>query len=111
MNTEHEGLRAWFELLRTERRGLLPKYWVDQEYRTIQCSHPECRPLTVGLLIPMDWGMRQKDGMGYLFAFRHHGSCPWQQRVGSASQNSFTTQPLERAHLYWALFEHKLNHK
>lgn len=107
----HQGLKAWFELLRTSRVGPMPKYWVDKHQDTVQCSHPQCGPLTIELLIGRSWGLRQRDGTIYLFAFRHHGSCPWQQRVGSASQNSLTTQPLERAYLYWARFEHKLNHK
>lgn len=106
----HEGLRAWFELLRTSRVGPMPKYWVDKHQDTTQCSHPECGPLTIRLQ-PTHWEPRQRDGTIYLFAFRHHGLCPWQQRVGSAARNSFTTQPLERAYLYWALFEHNLNHK
>lgn len=107
----HEGLRAWFELLRTERRGQMPKYWVDRKYDSIHCSHPECKRLTIGALAPEDWDLRQRDGSSYLFAFRHRESCPWQQRVDMGAQNSFTTQPLERAYLYWARFEHKFNHK
>lgn len=111
MSTKHEGLRAWFEVLRTSREGLMPKYWVDPEYDSIHCSHPECRPLTIGVLPPRDWERRQRDGMGYLFAFRHQAVCLWRQQVGVDPQFSFTTQPLERAYLYWAQFEHKLNHK
>lgn len=109
--TSHPGLNAWFELLRTERCGRMPKYWVAREHRTVQCSYPACEALSIELLVGRSWGLRQRDGSSYLFAFRHHGLCPWQQRVGSASQYSFTTQPLERAYLYWAKLERKLNHK
>ena len=111
MSTKHEGLRAWFELLRTSRDGQMPKYWVDRAYKSTHCSSPECRALTVEVLVPMDWEQRRRDGLGYLFAFRHHESCPWERRVGTGPQFSFTTQPLERAYLYWAQFEHNLNHK
>ena len=111
MSTQHEGLTAWFELLRTERCGRMPKYWVDREYDSIHCSHSKCRSLTIGGLGSENWELRQRNGPSYLFAFRHHDSCPWQQRVDMGAQNSLTTQPLERAYLYWARFKHKLNHK
>ena len=108
----HPGLRAWFELLRPSRDGRMPKYKVDdQEYVFIHCSSPECCRLAVGALRTTDWVDRQQSGTNYLFAFRHKESCAWRQRVGGASQSSFTTQPLESAYIYWALFEHKLNHK
>lgn len=109
--TSHPGLRAWFELLRTERRGLMPKYWVDRRQDIVQCLYPGCGSLTIRTLSSRNWSLRQRRGPGYLFASRHQGVCPWHRRVGSASQNSFTTQPLERAYIYWAQFEHKLTHK
>ena len=109
--TSHEGLRAWFEVLRTSRDGLMPKYKVDQVHGSIHCSSPECGSLTIGELRTTDWVARQQYGTNYLFAFRHKESCAWRQRVGGASQNSFTTKPLERAYVYWAQLEHKLNHK
>ena len=111
MSTEHEGLRAWFELLRTSRVGPMPKYWVDPRQYIVQCLHPGCDSLTIRTLAARNWRLRQRNVPGYLFASRHQGICPWHQQVGPASQNSFTTQPLERAYLYWALFEHNLNHK
>ena len=109
--TSHEGLRAWFELLRTERYGLMPKYWVDQEYQTIHCSHPDCEPLTIGKLASKNWGLRQAEGTGHLYSYRHRRLCSWREHVGISSQTSFTTKPLERAYVYWAQFEHKFNHK
>ena len=109
--TSHEGLRAWFEVLRTSRQERMPKYKVYQEYESIHCSSPGCGSLTIGALRPMGWVDRQRNGTNYLFAFRHQESCAWRQRVGRASQNSFTTKPLERAYVYWAQLEHKLNHK
>lgn len=111
MSTKHEGLRAWFELLRTSRNGLMPKYQVDREHDSIHCSHQKCVSLTTAVLMPMNWERRWKDGSGYLFACRHHKHCPWQQHLGDNAQSSFTTQPLERAYLYWAQIEHKLNLK
>lgn len=110
MSTQHEGLRAWFELLRTERYGQRPKYQVDWQGH-ICCSYPGCKLLAVTGLTYKHVRLRQKRGPGYLFASRHRGPCPWYQRGGNPSQNSFTTQPLERAYLYWALFEHNLTHK
>lgn len=107
----HEGLRAWFELLRTEREGLMPKYQVHKVRGSIHCSYPKCQRLTIGVLRTMGWVERQQDGTNYLLAFRHSNSCPWIQHVDDMSQNSFTTKPLERAYVYWAQLEHKLNHK
>ena len=107
----HPGLRAWFELLRTSREGRMPKYKVNQGCESIHCSSPECGSLTIGALRTANWVHRKQNGTNYVFAFRHKESCAWRQRVGGASQNSFTTQPLESAYIYWALFEHKLNHK
>ena len=109
--TSHEGLRTWFELLRTSREGLMPKYWVARKYQTTHCSNPECESLTIGELASRNWGLRQAEGTGRLYAFRHNGLCPWMQHVDDVSQNSFTTKPLERAYVYWAQLEHKLNHK
>ena len=109
--TSHEGLRAWFEVLRTSREGLMPKYWVDREDQTTHCSHPKCRQLAIAALRPMNWVDRQRNGANYLFAFRHGDLCPWMQHVDDGSQNSFTTKPLERAYVFWAQLEHKLNHK
>lgn len=106
----HQGLRAWFELLRTSRDGLMPKYRVDRVHGVIHCSYPRCESLTIGEPRTRGWVDRQQDGTNYLFAYRHSDPCPWQQRVGIASQNSFTTQPLERAYVYWAQLKHKLNH-
>ena len=111
MNTKHEGLRAWFEVLRTSRVGPMPKYWVYQARRSIHCSYPKCQHLTTGELRPWSWVDRQQGGTNYLFAFRHSNSCPWMQHVGDVPQNGFTVQPLERAYVYWAQLEHKLNHK
>ena len=111
MSIKHGGLRAWFEVLRTSRNGLMPKYWVAQDSESVSCSHRKCTSLTTAVLMPMNWERRWKDGRGYLFAHRHHKLCPWQQRLGDNAQSSFTTQPLERAYIYWALFEHKFNHK
>lgn len=109
--TSHEGLRAWFEVLRTSRDGRMPKYWVYQVRGSIHCSHPECQQLAVGILRTTSWVDRQQDGTNYLFAFRHSELCPWMQHINDVSQNSFTTKPLERAYVYWAQLEHKLNHK
>ena len=89
----------------------MPKYKVCQMDVSIHCSYPGCRRLTVGALRTTDWVGRQQYGTNYLFAFRHQESCAWRQRVGRASKNSFTTKPLERAYVYWAQLEHKLNHK
>lgn len=111
MSTEHEGLRAWSELLRTSREGLMPKYWVGQRGPSFHCTHPKCRARTIGPLVPESWEERRIDSMLCLFAYRHHESCPWSQHIDNMSQTSFTTQPLERAYLYWAQLEHKLNHK
>lgn len=108
--TSHEGLRAWFELLRTERYGLMPKYWVDREYQTTHCSNPECRPLTIGRLASRNWGLRQAEGTGHLYASRHLRTCSWCEHIDIGPQTSFTSQPLERAYVYWAQLEHKLNH-
>ena len=107
----HQGLKAWFELLRTARDGLMPKYQVYEASGTVHCSYRNCTSLTTAVLMPMNWEQRWRDGRGYLFAYRHHKHCPWQQHLGDNAQSSFTTQPLERAYIYWALFEHKLNHK
>ena len=107
----HEGLRAWFEVLRTEREGLMPKYKVNQVHVSIHCSSPECGSLTIGELRTTDWVGRQQYGTNYLFGFRHRESCAWMQHVDDMSRNSFTTKPLERAYVYWAQLEHKLNHK
>ena len=109
--SSHLGLRAWFELLRTSREGLMPKYLVKQKYDCIRCSYPNCRALSIQALEATRWERRQCDGGGYLCAFRHSKLCPWRNRVGVNSQNSFTTEPLERAYVYWAQLEHKLNHK
>lgn len=106
----HQGLNAWFEVLRTEREGLMPKYWVYQVRGSIHCSHPECKPLTIGALRPMGWVERQRIGTNYLYTCRHSDACPWQKQVHKGSQNSFTSQPLERAYVYWAQLEHKFNH-
>lgn len=106
----HEGLRAWFELLRTSRNGPMPKY---QVHGSIHCSYPECKNLTAGVLRTTSWVERQRDGTNYLCAFRHSDLCPWQKQVYRDyrdSRNSFTSQPLERAYVYWARFEHKFNH-
>lgn len=109
--TSHEGLRAWFELLRTSREGLMPKYWVDRECQTTHCSNPECRSLTIGRLASRNWELRQAEGTGHLYAFRHRRACSWHERADIDPQTSFTSQPLERAYVYWAQLEHKLNHK
>lgn len=53
---KHEGLRAWFEVLRTSREGPMPKYEVCQEYGFIHCSSPECGSLTIGALRTTNWG-------------------------------------------------------
>lgn len=111
MSAKHEGLRAWFEVLRTSREGLMPKYQVHQESTYIHCSNPECKGLTAGEPTTASWVLRQRGGPGYLYAFRHQESCPWRQRVGISLRYSFTTKPLERAYVYWAQLEHKLNHK
>ncbi len=108
--TSHEGLKAWFELLRTSREGLMPKYQVHQVYGHIHCSYTACQQLVIGMLKPTSWVDRQQDGTNYLFAFRHSDSCPWMQHVYDMPRNSFTTKPLERAYVYWAQLEHKLNH-
>ena len=108
--TSHEGLRAWFELLRTSREGLMPKYQVDQVHESIHCSYTGCRRLDIGMLKPTSWVDRQQSGTNYLFAFRHSDLCPWMQHVDDTPRNSFTTKPLERAYVYWAQFEHKFNH-
>ena len=109
--TSHQGLRAWFEVLRTSREGRMPKYQRNQAYESIHCSYPECRRLTIGALRTTDWVGRQQYGTNYLCAFRHQESCAWRQHVSGDSQNSFTTKPLERAYIYWTQLEHKLNHK
>lgn len=111
MSTKHEGLRAWFKVLRTSRDGLMPKYWVRDPYDSVHCSHPDCLCLTVSTLGPKGWAVRQCDGSIYLHCFRHRKDCPWVRKVGTASRNGFTVQPLERAYVYWAQLEHKLNHK
>jgi hypothetical protein len=107
--TSHPGLRAWFELLRTSRDGLMPKYWVGQGQRTIHCSYPECVSLTIRRLASRNWGLRRIETTGHLYAFRHDESCSWCKYVDIDSQTSFTSQPLERAYVYWAQFEHKTN--
>ena len=107
----HAGLRAWFEVLRAERDGLMPKYWVRDPYGSVHCSNQKCTCLTIAVLRTMSWAQRRVDGPGYLYSFRHHGSCPWHECVSADSQNTFTSQPLERAYVYWAQLEHKLNHK
>lgn len=109
--TSHQGLNAWFELLRTERHGPMPKYWVDQEGQTTHCSNPKCRSLTIGKLASRNWELRREEGTGRLHAYRHYWLCSWYEHVEIASQTSFTSQPLERAYVYWAQLEHKLNHK
>lgn len=109
--TSHQGLRAWFEVLRAERNGHLPRYWVREPYDSVHCSHPDCTRLTASELSPTSWEERLRDGTLYLFAFRHGGRCPWMQHVDDMSQNGFTTKPLERAYVYWAQLKHKLNHK
>lgn len=106
----HPGLRAWFELLRTEREGLMPKYWVREPYESIYCSYTACQRLDIGMLRTTNWVDRQQGGTNHLFAYRHSNSCPWMQHVNDMSRNSFTTKPLERAYVYWAQLEHKLNH-
>ena len=111
MSTKHEGLRAWFELLRTSREGLMPKYWVRDPYNSVHCSNQKCKCLTIAVLGTRSWAQRRVDGSIYLHSFRHHGSCPWRECVDIDSQNGFTVQPLERAYVYWAQLEHKLNHK
>ena len=107
--TSHLGLRAWYEVLRTERDGQLPKYWVNPTHGYTQCL--DCLELCAKAPTTMDWEKRQKQGVSYLFASRHHRLCAWQQQVGSAQQHSFTTKTLERAYVYWAQLEYKLNHK
>lgn len=107
---KHEGLRAWFEVLRTSRNGPMPKYWVHQVRGSIHCSYPTCRRLTTGALRTTSWEERQQGGTNYLFAFRHSDLCPWMQHVDDTSQNSFTNKPLERAYVYWAQLEHKFHH-
>ena len=107
--TSHLGLSAWFELLRTSRDGLMPKYWVRSPYGSLHCSN--CLDLCVRALSTMNWETRQQDGTNRLCAFRHHESCAWRQEVGTDSRSGFTAQPLERAYVYWAQLEHKLNHK
>lgn len=109
--TSHLGLRAWYEVLRTERYGQLPKYWVDPVHGPIHCSYPDCMPLAVSALAARRWELRQRRGSNHLFASRHNKLCPWQQQVGSTQRHSFTTKPLERAYVYWAQLEYKLNHK
>ena len=109
--TSHEGLRAWFELLRTSREGLMPKYWVDREYQTTHCSNPECEALTIGKLASRNWELRRAEGTGQLYAFRHHRLCSWREHTDIDPQTNFTSQPLERAYVYWAQFEHKFNRK
>ena len=111
MSTKHEGLRAWFELLRTERHGQMPKYWVDRKYQTTHCSNPECASLTIGKLASRNWELRQEEGTGHLYSYRHCRACSWYERVDIDYQTSFTSQPLERAYVYWAQLEHKLNRK
>ena len=107
----HEGLRAWFEVLRTSRDGRMPKYWVDQVHGSIHCSYPKCKNLTTRELRTTSWEERQQNGTNYLYAFRHSNSCPWMQHVDDMSRNGFTTKPLERAYVYWTQLKHKLNHK
>lgn len=107
--TSHLGLRAWFEVLRTSRNGLMPKYRVRSPYGSMQCSN--CLDLCVRALSTMHWETRRQFGSSCLHSFRHHKSCAWRQEVGTDFQSGFTAQPLERAYVYWAQLEYKLNHK